>query len=71
VVQAVPARTNLRDGRVDLCIVRVVAQAGNVQITVETHEDVDRPLRSARVMQRFADPDEAIEAVTAFVRSFS
>ena len=56
-----------------VCIIRIEAQPDHLLITVSTNRniaDTVHSARSKRVMQ-FADPDEALPFVAAFLQSFS
>ena len=55
-----------------ICIVTVERQPHNLLITVRTNRHLDRHLFSARPeeVERFADPDAALEATASFLRTF-
>jgi hypothetical protein len=56
-----------------VCIVTVERQPHLLLITVRTNRNLDRHLYSARPekVERFADPELAIEATASFLRTFA
>ena len=56
-----------------VCIVRVEVQPGHLLITVTTNRDLGRNLYTALpdAERHFTDPDDAIQVVADFLRSFS
>ena len=56
-----------------VCIVTVERQPNLLLITVRTNKNLDRHLYSARPekVERFADPESAIEATATFLRTFA
>ena len=61
-----------RQAESGVCIVRVEVQPAHLLITVMTNGNLDRNLHpvASRPERHFTDPDDALQAVADFLRSF-